>query len=72
MKCDLQGKFALKNEDYRLVQSLRLTDFTRRALGIASECLGLTRSDYLEQMVRDKALPGNTWLTPKELPCITQ
>lgn len=26
MKRDIQGKFALKNDDYRLVRSLRLTD----------------------------------------------
>lgn len=61
MKRDIQGKFALKNDDYRLVRSLRLTDETWIALGIAAECLGITRADYLEQIVRDKALPGITW-----------
>jgi len=61
MKRDIQGKFALKNEDYRLVRSLRLTDETWIALGIAAECLGITRADYLEQIVRDNALPGITW-----------
>jgi hypothetical protein len=61
MKRDIQGKFALKNEDYRLVRSLRLTDETWKALGIAAECLGITRADYLEQIVRDNALPGITW-----------
>ncbi len=58
MKRDIQGKFALKNEDYRLVRSLRLTDSTWVALGITSECLGLTRADYLEQIIREKALPS--------------
>lgn len=51
-KRDIQGKFALKNDDYREVRSLRLTDDTWKALGIASECLGLTRADYLEHIVR--------------------
>ncbi len=52
MKRDIQGKFALKKDDYREVRSLRVTDDTWKALGIASECLGMTRSDYLEEMVR--------------------
>ena len=60
MKRDIQGKFALKNDDYRLVRSLRLTDETWIALGIAAECLGITRADYLEQIVRDNTLPGIT------------
>jgi hypothetical protein len=60
MKRDIQGKFALKNDDYRKVRSLRLTDETWIALGIAAECLGITRADYLEQIVRDNTLPGNT------------
>src|SRR5690348_1633395 len=70
MKRDIQGKFALKNDDYRLVRSLRLTDETWKALGIAAECNGLTRADYLEQMVRSNSLPSNTREehTP---PCIT-
>lgn len=55
-KRDIQGKFTLKNDDYREVRSLRLTDDTWKALGIASECLGLTRADYLEQIVRQNAL----------------
>ncbi|MDF0556410.1 hypothetical protein [Kamptonema sp. UHCC 0994] len=58
MKRDIQGKFALKNEDYRLVRSLRLTDSTWVALGIRSECLGLTRADYLEHIIRENALPS--------------
>ena len=51
-KRDIQGKFALKNHDYRQVRSLRLTDRTWIALGIASECLGLTRADLLENLVK--------------------
>ena len=50
-KRDIQGKFSLKNDDYRQVRSLRLTDKTWRALGIASECLGWTRADLLENLV---------------------
>ncbi len=61
MKRDIQGKFALKNDDYRKVRSLRLIDETWLALGIAAECLGITRADYLEQIVRDNTLPSITW-----------
>ncbi|MBN4004258.1 hypothetical protein [Nostoc sp. LPT] len=57
LKRDIQGKFALKNDDYREVRSLRLTDDTWKALGIASECLGLTRADYLEHIVRHNDHP---------------
>lgn len=76
MKRDIQGKFALKNEDYRLVRSLRLTDSTWVALGIMSECFGLTRADYLEQSIRENALPSreypsNTRRTDSIYPCIT-
>lgn len=56
MKRDIQGKFALKNDDYREVRSLWLTDDTWKALEIASECLGLTKADYLEEMVRNAPL----------------
>lgn len=56
-KRDIQGKFALKNDDYREVRSLRLTDKTWKALGIASECFGLTRADYLEHIVRHNDNP---------------
>jgi hypothetical protein len=38
LKRDIQGKFALKNDDYRQVRSLRLTDDTWKALGIVAEC----------------------------------
>ncbi len=54
-KRDIQGKFALKNDDYREVRSLRLTSETWKAIGIASECLGLTRADYLEHIVKHNA-----------------
>ena len=60
LKRDIQGKFALKNDDYREVRSLRLTDDTWKSLGIASECLGKTRADYLEHIVRHNALPSIT------------
>ena len=57
IKRDIQCKFAIKNSDYREVRSLRLTDDTWKALGIASECLGLTRADYLEEIVTSNILP---------------
>jgi hypothetical protein len=57
LKRDIQGKFALKNDDYREVRSLRLTDGTWKALGIVSECSGLTKADYLEHIVRNNANP---------------
>ena len=59
-KRDIQGKFALKNHDYRQVRSLRLTDETWKTLGIASECSGITRADYLEHIVRHNDLPSIT------------
>ena len=51
-KRDLQGKFTLKEDDYRQVRSLRLTDATWKAWGIAAECLGLSRADLLENLVK--------------------
>jgi hypothetical protein len=65
LKRDIQGKFALKNDDYRQVRSVRLTDETWKALGITAECLGMTRSDYLEQLMRENANPS---ITPKKEP----
>jgi hypothetical protein len=56
VKRDIQGKFTLKNDDYREVRTLRLTDTTWKALGIAAECLGITRADLLEQVVRKNNL----------------
>jgi len=60
LKRDIQGKFALKNDDYRQVRSVRLTDETWKALGIAAECLSMSRSDYLEQVIRGNASPSIT------------
>ncbi|MBD2605772.1 hypothetical protein H6G81_14900 [Scytonema hofmannii FACHB-248] len=57
IKRDIQGKFAIKSSEYREVRSLRLTDDTWKVLGIASECLGLTRADYLEEIVRSNLIP---------------
>ena len=51
-KRDIQGKFRLKDDDYRQVRSLRLTDATWKAWGIAAECLGLSRADLLENLVK--------------------
>ncbi|MEH2291079.1 hypothetical protein [Nostoc sp.] len=59
-KRDIQGKFALKNDDYRQVRSLRLTDDTWKALDIAAECLGMTRADYLENLIGGNVLPNIT------------
>jgi len=72
MKRDIQGKFALHYDDYRLVRSLRLTDETWKALGIAAECNGLTRADYLEEMVRKNTLPSITRNESQILPCNTR
>jgi hypothetical protein len=60
LKRDIQGKFALIDSDYRQVRSLRLTDETWKALGIAAECLGMTRADYVEQVIRGNAHPSTT------------
>lgn len=72
MKRDIQGKFALKNDDYRKVRSLRLTDITWTALGVAAECIGMTRADYLEQMFRNDSLPSITRQRTDNYPCITR
>ena len=57
-KRDIQGKFTLKDEDYRQVLSLRLTDDTWKAWGIAAECLGLSRADLLEKLVKQNGPAG--------------
>lgn len=64
MERDIQGRFALKNDDYRSVRSLRLTDSTWEVLGAAAESLGITKADLLEQIVRsnDFCSPGITRL----------
>lgn len=49
---DLQGKFTLKEDDYRQVRSLRITDATWKSWGIAAECLGLSRADLLENLLK--------------------
>ena len=51
-KRDIQGKYTLKNHDYRQVRSLRLTENTWQKLGMASESLGITRADLLENLVQ--------------------
>ncbi len=71
MKRDGQGKFSLKNKDYRLVRSLRLTDETWKALGNAADSLGLTKADYLEQIVKDQTLPSITRKEEEIQPSIT-
>ncbi len=60
LKRDIQGKFAIKDEDYRQVRSLRLTDETWKALGITAECFGMTRADYLSEVVRNNTRPSIT------------
>lgn len=72
MKRDIQGKFTLKNDDYRRVRSLRITDDTWKALGIVSESLEMTRADYLEEMVRNDLLPRNTRHISTKYPSITR
>ncbi|MEM7716184.1 MAG: hypothetical protein AAF349_21865 [Cyanobacteria bacterium P01_A01_bin.68] len=57
-KRDIQGKFALKNDDYRQVRSVRLTNETWKVLGIVAECFGMSRADYLEQLIREKDSPS--------------
>ncbi|MBE9053849.1 hypothetical protein IQ243_26300 [Nostocales cyanobacterium LEGE 11386] len=43
-----------------------------KALGIAAECNGLTRADYLEEIVRKNTLPSITRDESQILPCNTQ
>jgi hypothetical protein len=70
MKRDIQGKFALKNNNYRSVRSLRLTDSTWKLLGEAAESLDITRADLLEQIARGNSHfpPGITRLTGEPSP----
>lgn len=74
MPRDPQGKFALKNDEHRSVRSLRLTDTTWTALGEEAKLLSLTRSDYLEQIFRNKpySLPSNTRQANEVLPSNTR
>lgn len=39
---------------------MRLTDDTWKRLDIVSECLGLTRADYLEEIIQQQSYPCNT------------
>jgi hypothetical protein len=39
---------------------------------MASECLGLTRADYLEQIIRDNTLPSITPELENNYPCNTR
>lgn len=71
MKRNGQGKFALKNDGYRCVRSLRLTDSTWEALGATAQSLGITRADYLEQMVRSNEPPSITRKEEEVDPSIT-
>lgn len=73
VKRDIQGKFTLKNDDYRQVRTLRLTNATWMALGMAAECLGITRADLLEQVVRENNLtfPVGTGLNLSVSPSLT-
>lgn len=41
-------------------------------MGIASECLGLTRADYLEEIARNNFLPCHTWEESSNTPCNTR
>ena len=74
MKRDITGKFALKNEEHRLVRSLRLTDSTWESLGVAAQSLEITRADLLEQLVRTNAhfLPSNTPIGDNLVPSNTR
>lgn len=74
MKRDVQGKFICKNDGYRSVRSLRLTDSTWEVLGAAAESLGITKADLLEQIVRshDSCSPGITRLGEGFLPSNTR
>ncbi|MDF5729523.1 MAG: hypothetical protein PUP92_16305 [Rhizonema sp. PD38] len=60
LKRDTQGKFVLKDNDYRQVHSLRLTDETWKALGVIAEGFGMTKADYLSEVVRNNAHPSIT------------
>ena len=60
-KRDIQGKFTLKNQDYRQVRSLRLTDSTWKAWGAMADRFDLSRADLLENLVRQN---GGTFPYP--------
>lgn len=60
MPRDAQGKFAPKNDEHRLVRSIRLTDTTWSVLGVIADSLSLTKADLLEQIFSDYPHPSNT------------
>ncbi|MEH2436324.1 MAG: hypothetical protein V7K25_19095 [Nostoc sp.] len=64
--------FTAEGITIREVRSLRLTDDTWKKLGIASECLGLTRADYLEEIIKRDLSPCNTWSNSEHIPSITR
>ena len=74
MQRDAQGKFARKNDEHRLVRSLRLTNTTWSALGALAKSRVLTKADLLEQMFgrNDHSQPGNTRLEQESLPSNTR
>ena len=71
-KRDIEGKFTLKNHDYRQVRSLRLTESTWKKLGMASECRGITRADLLENLVQQnkEIFPDSRGIEPLNSPKI--
>jgi hypothetical protein len=64
MKRDAQGKFALKDEEPRLIRSLRLTDSAWEKLAVAASASGMSRADWLEELFREQEQPSpcNTWM----------
>lgn len=69
-KRDIQGKFTLKNQDYRQVRSLRLTDSTWKAWGDTADRFDLSRADLLENLVRQNRgkfpYPLTSWHSHEE------
>lgn len=70
MPRDAQGKFAPKDDEHRLVRSIRLTDTTWLVLGALADSLSLTKADLLEQMFRssEHVHPSNTRLGEEIVP----
>ncbi|MCC5670742.1 hypothetical protein LC653_45075 [Nostoc sp. CHAB 5784] len=65
----MRAFFSHQRHKRALVRSLRLTDETWKALGMAAECNGLTRADYLEYIVRNNTLPSITRDESSLYPC---
>jgi uncharacterized membrane protein YgaE (UPF0421/DUF939 family) len=74
MPRDSQGKFARKNDEHRLVRSLRLTQTTWSALGALAASRELTKADLLEQMFGNNGhcQPSHTRQEQESLPCNTR